>query len=423
MAQENIVVDLIDGSLEAGDIHVSNAYLDVDSVLHLQREYAEELTVDFYPMMNMYDDTHVDSGSFNNRTKQLTLKFNNSNVSDVTIDLSSLTVKEFAGKNYDPLHVYDVGDIVTSPAGNRVYLAITNPQTGSPGTENSGWVDASVSGEKGDKGDPGIQGPPGNEGPAGSGVYVRGSDTVANILSKPNTDGDMWIATDSGVDSLGAAVVPGDGLVSGTSQWINVGPIRGPQGIQGTQGNDGSDGIDGADGSDGQQGLTGPEGPDGPAGEDGRTILNGNVDPSGSIGENGDFYINTSTNYMFGPKTGGSWGVGTKIIGEDGPVGEDGEDGIDGEDGAKGDQGTGVPPGGVETDVLAKGPGDTTLWQPLADLSDYDDTAIWEEVNKKVGKDIEGTSSVSDNLWVGTIAEYNAIPIYKAGVLYFVREG
>lgn len=70
-------------------------------------------------------------------------------------------------------------------------------------------------------------------------------------------------------------------------------------------------------------------------GADGKTILNGTIDPS-TEGVDGDFYINTSTWYIFGPKTLGTWPSGQPIIG---PAGLDGNDGQDGNDGLPGDSG------------------------------------------------------------------------------------
>lgn len=51
------------------------------------------------------------------------------------------------------------------------------------------------------------------------------------------------------------------------------------------------------------------------------TILNGVIDPT-TEGSNGDFYINTTEDTFFGPKTSGSWGTGTPMTGTAGlPVG------------------------------------------------------------------------------------------------------
>ncbi len=55
-------------------------------------------------------------------------------------------------------------------------------------------------------------------------------------------------------------------------------------------------------------------------GTNGNTILNGTVVPT-TQGVNGDFYLNTSTNILYGPKTAGSWGSGTLLIGPAGAAG------------------------------------------------------------------------------------------------------
>jgi hypothetical protein len=48
-------------------------------------------------------------------------------------------------------------------------------------------------------------------------------------------------------------------------------------------------------------------------GQDGNTILNGTIDPTSGIGVNGDFYINTATNFIFGPKASGTWPSGISL--------------------------------------------------------------------------------------------------------------
>jgi lysophospholipase L1-like esterase len=95
--------------------------------------------------------------------------------------------------------------------------------------------------------------------------------------------------------------------------------------------------------------ATGPQGPQGIAGTNGangtsgNTILFGSGDPSNSVtGVNGNFYINTTTYKIFGPKTAGIWGNGLSIIG------------------------AGIPGGGAAGQILAK-----------ADSSDFN--TIWED--------------------------------------------
>lgn len=87
------------------------------------------------------------------------------------------------------------------------------------------------------------------------------------------------------------------------TNWLDVtGLIRGPQGNAGTNGVDGTDGTNGTDGADG------------------RTILNGIVDPLVGDGVDGDFFINTNTNTIFGPKA-GTWPAGVSLVGPEGPSG------------------------------------------------------------------------------------------------------
>lgn len=45
----------------------------------------------------------------------------------------------------------------------------------------------------------------------------------------------------------------------------------------------------------------------------GTTILNGTSDPTGGTGSDGDYYLNTVTNALFGPKASGTWPVGIQL--------------------------------------------------------------------------------------------------------------
>lgn len=89
------------------------------------------------------------------------------------------------------------------------------------------------------------------------------------------------------------------------------------------------------DGVDGINGVDGAAGADGADGADGNTVLNGTVNPT-TQGVDGDFYYNTVTQTMFGPKTGGVWGSGTVLKGTNGTNGTNGVDGADGEQGPAG---------------------------------------------------------------------------------------
>lgn len=83
---------------------------------------------------------------------------------------------------------------------------------------------------------------------------------------------------------------------------------------------------------------TGATGATGSAGADGKTILSGASDPT-TQGVNGDYYINTTTYYIFGPKTSGTWGTGVSLIG---PQGSTGATGATGSTGATGATGNGI---------------------------------------------------------------------------------
>jgi hypothetical protein len=64
----------------------------------------------------------------------------------------------------------------------------------------------------------------------------------------------------------------------------------------------------------GPQGPQGAGGTNGTNGSNGKTILNGTTNPANSLGTDGDFYINTASYYLFGPKTAGTWGSGISLI-------------------------------------------------------------------------------------------------------------
>lgn len=64
---------------------------------------------------------------------------------------------------------------------------------------------------------------------------------------------------------------------------------------------------------------TGPQGLPGTNGTNGNTILNGTGAPAAGVGNNGDFYLDTATDTLYGPKTGGAWpATGTSLVGPTG---------------------------------------------------------------------------------------------------------
>jgi hypothetical protein len=270
------------------------------------------------------------------------------------------------------------------PAGND---GATGPQGPAGATGPQGITGAT--GAQGPIGNTGANGPQGPQGPAGAtgpqgtagaqgaqgtGVTILGSFTSVGQLPATGAAGDSYL-------------VNGDLYVwsTNTLSWSNVGNIQGPAGVAGPQGTPGPTGLTGAtgpagatgpQGAQGSQGLTGPQGPigltgpqgaagtngtngavgasgpqgatgpQGPAGAngtngtngvDGKTVLNGTSNPTALIGSNGDFYINTITNTIFGPKATGAWPTtGVSLLG---PQGATGSQGLQGPTGATGPQG------------------------------------------------------------------------------------
>jgi len=80
----------------------------------------------------------------------------------------------------------------------------------------------------------------------------------------------------------------------------------------------------------------------------GAGILSGTVDPT-TEGVDGEFYLNTTTTTLFGPKAAGVWPAGVPLIG---PPGTDGDDGAPGAPGVDGDDGAPGAPGANGLNVL-----------------------------------------------------------------------
>lgn len=179
-------------------------------------------------------------------------------------------------------------------------------------------------------------------------------------------NGELGVEIDTGRFKLG----------NGISAWDSLPYSSGPEGPQGPQG---------------PQGLQGPEGPQGLPGvdgADGSTIISGVVDPT-TEGVDGDYYINTATNFFFGPKAAGVWPSGVSIVGPQGP---------------QGDPGQGVAIGGQAGQVLAKVDGTdyNTEWiTPPSGGEDSDwtisGTDMYSGVSGKVGI---GTTTPNDKLHV-----------------------
>jgi YVTN family beta-propeller protein len=128
----------------------------------------------------------------------------------------------------------------------------------------------------------------------------------------------------------------GQGLVYDGTKWV-AGTLTGAQGPAGPQGATGSTGPQGPAGAAGPSGptgpigpagATGPTGPAGAAGANGKTVLHGVSAPTAVLGVDGDFFLNTATSTLYGPKgtpTAGQWPTpGTSLVGPQGPAGVSG---------------------------------------------------------------------------------------------------
>lgn len=70
--------------------------------------------------------------------------------------------------------------------------------------------------------------------------------------------------------------------------------------------------------------LKGSNGATGPKGADGTKILSGTATPTLSQGAVGDFYFQTATGVLYGPKTNSGWGTGMSLKGPKGDKGDTG---------------------------------------------------------------------------------------------------
>jgi len=222
---------------------------------------------------------------------------------------------------------------VQGPQGTQGLQGIGNQ--GIQGIQGEG-----IQGFQGIQGD----GAQGIQGVDGSSVQIVGSVPDVNVIGDPqatlNDPGNSWIPASAGDGVLDDAT--GDLWVYDGAVWVNVGPVRGPQGIQGIQGlsiqgiqGSGGQGIQGLQGNDGAQGETGSQGIQGELGiqgDFGPQGIQGDLGPQGTQGLQGD----QGTQGVQGES--GTQGLqGTR--GFQGVQGTDGEQGIQGDLGFQGTQG------------------------------------------------------------------------------------
>ena len=140
---------------------------------------------------------------------------------------------------------------------------------------------------------------------------VATSGSYADLTGKPSIPDSILDLGISDGSSGQVLTTNGSGVFTFTTKVGETGPQgptgpTGPQGAQGIQGVKGDTGETGATGATGAKGDKGDTGDTGAAGADGKTIRYGAGAPSNSLGNDGDFYINTSNNYIYGPKSSGT---------------------------------------------------------------------------------------------------------------------
>lgn len=113
--------------------------------------------------------------------------------------------------------------------------------------------------------------------------------------------------------------------------------------VQGPVGSQGPEGLQGPRGATGITGATGPAGIDGSGSSN--TVRSGSGVPSNSLGSNGDFFINTLSNLIHGPKAADVWPNGVSLVGPAGTAGVAGATGATGLTGATGPTGPQGSPG------------------------------------------------------------------------------
>ncbi|MCA5004538.1 hypothetical protein [Sphingobacterium bovistauri] len=193
----------------------------------------------------------------------------------------------------------------------------------------------------------GVVGPQGEDGVAGSKIYNGNTMPSTSI----GVAGDYYFDTSSS-DFYGPKSIDG---------WGNPINLKGAIGATGSTGSVGATGADGKDGSKiiattgspsmsvGNVGdfyidlstsnLYGPKitsswgtpvNLKGANGANGTKILNGTTIPDNELGAVGDYYFQTNTANLYGPKTGAGWGTPIRLIGATGENGSNGNNGTNG---------------------------------------------------------------------------------------------
>jgi hypothetical protein len=216
---------------------------------------------------------------------------------------------------WDSSTTYAIKDVVVR-LGSQ-YVSKTSNTNKPPESNSSDW-DLSLS--KGDTGATGGTGSPGTDGK----TILSGTTAPGSGLG---TNGDFYLNTTT-ADLHGPKA---------SGSWPAPVSLKGPQGNAGKTILSGSSAPSSGTGTDGDfylntaastlygpkasgawpAGVTliGPAGANGTNGIDGRTILSVTTAPSSGLGANGDFYLNTASSVLYGPKAGGIWPAGVALVG------------------------------------------------------------------------------------------------------------
>lgn len=145
------------------------------------------------------------------------------------------------------------GDVDLTNRGNSLTQSQNEVYTMQDLVETVGGAGGGTTGPQGVPGVAGAAGAAGAQGVAGSdgtSINIKGTKSTVGDLPASGVLGDLWI-----IDQTGGGATSGDAYVwTAAAAWLNVGPLRGPQGVQGTAG------TNGVDGAQGIQGIQGPVG-------------------------------------------------------------------------------------------------------------------------------------------------------------------
>jgi hypothetical protein len=230
---------------------------------------------------------------------------------------------------------YVKDDVVGYNGASWFCIVAVSNSNASPDTNATNWALLASQGATGPQGPIGLTGPAGAIGPQGT-AGANGATGSAGPQGPAGNDGATGATGPQGPIGLTGPAGP-QGPVGSTG-------ATGPQGPIGLTGATGLQGPVGLTGPEGPQGIQGPTGPNGVSGTDGKTVLNGTINPT-TQGVDGDFYINTSSNTLFGPKANGSWPSGVSLVGPQGPAGSQGVAGTSGAQGPAGSAGAQGPAG------------------------------------------------------------------------------